>query len=454
MKEHPNKMALCFPNHKDLSFGELQNMAASAAKEFHSCGLKAGDSVLLLENLSPRLYSTLIALISQGIAVVLVEPWMKIDRINSVIERIKPKAFVSGTIGKLWGLRLKSVRNIPKWITIGNLYKSSSSQKLESVSVDPDSPGIITFTSGTTGNPKGMVRRHQYLVDQHNILSKAQDNSELQGSDLCIFANFALSNLSSGRTSIIFPPKWKQKYFDYLNELDKSLKPESATVGTAFLRQITKNLDNDKLKSIHVGGALTDCAIFEEAFKKWPDSHFSHIYGSTEAEPVALSDAHEAVKLSREKNYFQTLFLGKPVEAISADIGENQLWISGVHVCPEYLYNDIENKKNKRKDENGKIWHRMGDRITTDKDGWWYTGRDSQSQEDFEIEQKVYSLIQSSAAFLDSNKNGDKILYCQQANRRRPLIKEKFPDLEVRDCTIVRDKRHRARIDRLRSRGK
>ena len=45
------------------------------------------------------------------------------------------------------------------------------------------------------------------------------------------------------------------------------------------------------------------------------------------------------------------------------------------------------------KDENGKIWHNMGDRIKQDDSVMWYSGRSGQPEEEFELEQKVYQFL-------------------------------------------------------------
>ncbi len=84
---------------------------------------------------------------------------------------------------------------------------------------------------------------------------------------MTLFANFALANLTAGRTSIIVHPKWNEKQLREIFSLPKELQPISLTTGPAFLIQLLQ-YENilPELRSVHVGGALTDTWIFKKAF--------------------------------------------------------------------------------------------------------------------------------------------------------------------------------------------
>ncbi len=449
VKENPNAMALWLPKAGATTFGELAGIGARVQAEIRRHGLGAGDNVLLVEMLNPRLYGLIVGLMASGIGVVLVEPWMPVARIDPVIRYIRPKAFITNWFGKLWGSRVKAIRQIPLWLD-SSLATIGRAQDLKMVDVPREQPGIITFTSGTTGMPKGMVRNHGYLQEQHRVLSAAQHAHEYPRPDLCIFANFALSNLASGRGSVIIPSKWKPKHLKAASELPDQWQPQTVTCGPAFLLKMMEGRYFSKLDSIHVGGALTDCAIFEKGFDLWPNASWHHLYGSTEVEPVALAEARMAVKKSRDRGYFQTLCLGTPINDIQADFTPDTVWVAGPHVCPQYLANEEENRKHKRLDEQGRTWHRMGDRVQLRDGEWWYNGREAQPIEDFELEQKIYSTVGSSTSFLAAG--NPKKVFLQNAAARAPIIREKFPQItEIISTTIVRDSRHRARIDRVKS---
>ena len=449
IKKKPEKIAIHMIRGEQASFRDLEVIAKKTQALMVEKGVKKGDQVLLFIPLSPELYGTIIGLAAMGVSALLVEPWMQVAKINRLIEKIKPKAFITGNLGLMWGLRSRGVRGIKHWVLVKSINQMIGVNELRVVGLDDEAPAIITFTSGTTGEPKGMVRSHRYLVDQHRILSSSLGGVE--GADLCIFANFALANLASGRSSVIIPPKWKVKDLNALDQLPPDIAPESLTCGPGFLLKLMKYANIPSLKSIHVGGALTDCWIFEHAFDKWPAAHFTHLYGSTEAEPVALADARVAVKKSRDAGFFQTVFLGKPIEPIKHRVESDTVWISGPHVCPKYLYNQEENLKNKYTDHEGRVWHRMGDRILQDEGQWWYRGRSGQNESAFLDEQRIYKALGSSAGFIEQQ-GSMPTYFGQNVHLQKDLIQKTLPELRsIKSIKIRRDSRHKARIDRAAS---
>lgn len=446
---HPSRMALATIDGQMVTFEQLRLLSASRQVQFKKSGLQSGDTVLLMGTLCVELYANIIACLANGSTCVLVEPWMSPDRIEAVIQDVKPKIFVTPWWGRIWGARVSAIRKIPKWMGLNIDSSMKSDLKLESVA--PQTPGILTFTTGTTGAPKGVVRGQGYLVHQHQVLSKNLELEDFEEPDLCVFANFALANLASARGSVLVPKNWSDKNLRKTVELSQFYQTRTLTTGPAFLLKLME-YRLPSLKSIHVGGALTDCWIFEKGFQVFKDAHWSHIYGSSEAEPVAVCDAHKAVELSREKGYFQTLYVGHPVPEISAEITKDETWVTGVHVCPKYWGDSVENLKHKKQDSEGRIWHNMGDRIRTDSHGWWYSGRSGQDLELFEREQMLYSTIQSSKAFVEKEKNEYRYFIDSPEKYKQQLVNLGLNSVE--SIQIVRDVRHRARIDRSKSKKK
>ena len=67
----------------------------------------------------------------------------------------------------------------------------------------------------------------------------------------------------------------------------------------------------------------------------------------------------------------------------------------------------LENNTGEKKE----VWHYTGDRILIDEEGWWYQGRFNQLEEDFLLEQKIYSILQSSKCFITTDEKGRKCLW-------------------------------------------
>ena len=447
-QRHPERPAIWIKG-KTVTFKELYTLAGKAQSFCNDLGLKKGDTVLLADNLGFRLYAFITAILAQGANIIFVEPWMKPKKITSIINSVKPKYFIKSLPGTFWSFFFPAVRSISHKVDISK-FKNYPETELEIVDVEENTKAITTFTTGTTGTPKNVSRRHGYLLSQFKVINKHLKISDHFGTDLCIFPNFVLANLAAGRGSVLITPKWKKRELKQVSELKSELMPTTLTCGPAFLLKLIKSpFPFSSLSSFHIGGALTDLWILEEGFKKWPKAHWKYLYGSSEAEPIALCDARKAVLKSKERGLFQTLYLGRPVEEIEHKNEENGLWITGIHVSPSHKTSGLKNKT----DEQGRIWHYTGDRILIDEEGWWYQGRANQLAEDFLLEQKIYSRLKSSKCFVTTDKEGRKYLWGEDIDVKKL---DEFRDLffKVKNVKIRRDPRHRARIDRKKSMGK
>jgi hypothetical protein len=128
---------------------------------------------------------------------------------------------------------------------------------------------------------------------------------------------------------------------------------------------------------------------------------------------------------------------------------DRTLWISGEHVCGEYLGNPEENLRSKSRDGEGRLWHAMGDRMTEDAEGLWYQGRSFQMPEDFLLEQKIYRQLAHTRAFIFRDKSNLPVLTGEGIKTQSKELLKNFPEISrIQEKRIIRDRRHRARIDR------
>ncbi len=459
-REIPAHAPAFFPLDGDpCDFGTLLSLAGNAERSLDRARIGLGDSVLLADKVSVEFYAVIMALLSRGVTVLLVEPFLPLSEIDSVVSMMNPRLFIASFMGKLWGARSGAIRRIPSWVSARSICRGPSEStrvtRIPSVRVPSGHPGVVTFTTGTTGRSKGVIRTHEGLSAQNDAIRISGGFESFKRPDLAVFANLVLANLGMGRGTVFVPSRWKQKHLARLSDLPPEWRPETLSTGPAFLKRLMEANVARELRSIHVGGALSDCELFETAFDHFePDTRFLHVYGSSEAEPVAFSDARLAVRLSRERGLFQTLHLGKPAEGVETSLSQEGLWVTGDHVCKRYIGNERESLQHKREDYSGRVWHFMGDRVSEDESGLWYQGRSFQSLQTFELEQRIYTHLGHSAAHVEQDPaSGRFVLRGEGLQSRASEILQKFAEIQsVLETRIVRDRRHRSRIDRGASR--
>src|SRR5688500_6811670 len=139
------------------SFGDLARMGAAAQRLARDEKLAPRDAALVLALPGPPLFATILGLMGQGITVVFVEPWLPVREIEHVLGRVAPKAFIGSRLAQAWALRVPAVRRIPSWLTLGCVRRTAAGHLLDVVDVDAATPGTVTFSSGTTGAPKGLL---------------------------------------------------------------------------------------------------------------------------------------------------------------------------------------------------------------------------------------------------------------------------------------------------------
>lgn len=459
-RSRPTRTALWEADGRDVSFSEVGRLAAGAQALMRSDGIGTGDSVLVLGLPGPRLFASVLGLLGMGVTVVFVEPWLPVDDIDEVIRRVRPRAFLGSRLGRIWSLRVGAVRKIPRWIPLSRVRPDGSGSDPACADLDPSTPGTVTFSSGTTGRPKGLVRSHECLGALFRLLGSGEGDEPSAGPDLCVFPNLALLHLATGRGAILVPTAWRRRALRRVAAVAERAAPTSVSCGPEFLRRLLDHTharagDFTSLRQIAVGGAQVDCELLERGFRRWPDARWLQVYGGAEAEPVCITDARASVRASRERGLFQALHLGRPIPELDTDLRPDGLWVSGPNVAA--IFGEDAEARARRRDAEGREWHRMGDRIEVDEAGWWYRGRVSQPEESFDLEQRLYTNLGTSACFVHRHGDGALVLYGEGLPPRAfsaDLLRDHPEIARVQALRIVRDRRHRARIDRRASLAK
>jgi acyl-CoA synthetase (AMP-forming)/AMP-acid ligase II len=511
---NPNRPALIMQDEgraRRTTFAELWQNVDRCSTALKAEGFKPGERAVVMVSMSAELYIVMLGIIKMGGIAVFVDPWISFKSISAFSAFAEPTAFIG--VGKSHLLRLfqRNLRTLPITITTGMSYcgipaKFSLPKLLcnhsgdgEINDVDPDSTALITFTSGSSGTPKGANRTHRFLNAQYAALSHEFPYNDADV-DMPMFPVFALSNLARGITSVIPDMDFRKVAEVNPTAISKQMEKHGVTTCTAsppFFDRLSGYLrerDDEpvELRRILTGGAPVDTDHLQQWQSAFENTSIEVVYGSTEAEPVAHIGAARRLELSRQVETKNRGFCtGRPtsllqtkiimickgpipsppawdeIELPPGDVGE--LLVSGDHVCRDYYKNPQAQLENKVVDQNGRVWHRMGDTGYMDREGaFWLVGRLHstivRNDENFHaqiIEQavawKVKDALQVAAIGVPDESMGERIAVVIQAQTLSITAEEiqevmQAQDLPVDDVFYTThelpvDPRHNSKID-------
>jgi acyl-CoA synthetase (AMP-forming)/AMP-acid ligase II len=500
----PESVALMEPRRRNigsLTFSEVESASSRAAASMLQAGLCAGDTVLVFQPMSTDLYIALLAIFRLKLVAVFIDPSAGRSHIERCCKLIPPKALIATPKAHVLQLLSPALRRIPTKFSTGFRLPGTKpwgrwKQCAENRDIEPcehNTPALITFTSGSTGEPKVAVRTHGFLLAQHRVLAKELSLTH-QDRVLGTLPIFILSHLGSGVTSLMPDADLRRPGFIEAGPVIRQIQTDKVThieASPAFFECIVRycqkhHMTLPGLKKILTGGGPVFPRLLDQLQNLAPHAQIVAVYGSTEAEPIAqisrdamgdtekqsmtsgkgllagepIKDIHLRIIPDRwasslaplSRSQFETLCLppGK--------IGE--IVVTGDHVLPGY-WRGRGNPETKFKVSEA-IWHRTGDAGYLDTEGrLWLLGRCIARIEDhrgilypFAVESAVseYPNIRRSACVAYKNQRTLAVeLEHPAGSKDMAALKAKLSWAAIDRIVVLRripvDPRHNAKID-------
>jgi len=233
----------------------------------------------------------------------------------------------------------------------------------------PDDTGVILFTSGTEGNPKGVVLTHSNILAN---VEQIEQHVELEDDDIIFnplptFHCYGLTAgslwpLLSGRKVVLHPSPLQTK------TIAKRIFKTRATVIFAtdtFLQQYMRASKDGGLNSLRI--AVCGAERVREETRKTAEQRFDmevlEGYGVTECAPVLAAN---------QPGDIQAGTIGKMLPGIEARLEPvagldegGQLWVRGPNIMKGYISPDNPGQIIPLPDG----WHDTGDVVSVNEDG-------------------------------------------------------------------------------------
>ncbi len=426
--DRPDGIALIVPTRRGAdgrwqdrrwTYRQLNDLSDRLAAGLQRQDIAPGTRVAFMVPPSLEFFALFFALFKAGCVPVLIDPGIGLKPLKSCLGEARPEVFIGVTRAQMARMVLGWARGqIKRVITVGPRPFALGMRYLDLLTgnatdfkppeTHPDAPAAILFTSGSTGIPKGVVYRHRHFAAQVRLVRDTYGISAGEV-DLPTFPPFALFDPALGMTTVI--PKMDftrpaRANPEMLVSLIEQYKVTNLFGSPALINTLSRHLKSHSAKLPTVkralsAGAPVSPAVVERmhlALDAAADIHTP--YGATECLPVATIAGRELVgALSEGNREGKGICVGRPlpanevrlirivdqslarisdgVEVKRGEIGE--ICVSGPTVTDKYWQREAQTRLAKMHDENGTVWHRMGDLGWMDVDGrLWYCGRKSE----------------------------------------------------------------------------
>lgn len=470
---YPDKTALFDLNTgKKVTFTQIDEKSNYVCDYLRKKNFKKGDKIVVFIPIGVEFYLILTAIFKMGIQAVFIDPYAGIEHINKCCEMILPDGIIGSRKTLLKGFFLKGIRKIGKKINYIKVMEYSE-KFLINEKIEEDTPALISFTSGSTGFPKIIMRTHKFLLGQHNVLEK-NIKFEKETSVYSSFPIFLFSHIATGTTTFIPDLNWKKpaesKFKNIVQQIMEN-NIQNVILPPAIFQNIVKFCKDEKImlenvQKVYTGGAPVFYSLMEKIKKVFTNAKIIALYGASEAEPISVLNFEDITRedIENMKNG-EGLLAGKIVNEIELKIEKldnvkdsselkGEILVKGENVVNGYL-----NVK-KNPDEN---WHRTGDMGYINRKGQLVLlGR---VKGRIQIEENIYYPFTIETAFsfcknlkksVLTSKNNKLYLFAERnpefkgdlsEDNEIKELKEKFGIFKIIETEIPMDKRHNSKTD-------
>lgn len=470
---YPDKTALFDLNTgKKVTFTQIDEKSNYVCDYLRKKNFKKGDKIVVFIPIGVEFYLILTAIFKMGIQAVFIDPYAGIEHINKCCEMILPDGIIGSRKTLLKGFFLKGIRKIGKKINYIKVMEYSE-KFLINEKIEEDTPALISFTSGSTGFPKIIMRTHKFLLGQHNVLEK-NIKFEKETSVYSSFPIFLFSHIATGTTTFIPDLNWKKPAESNFKNIVQQIMEnniQNVILPPAIFQNIVKFCKDEKItlenvQKIYTGGAPVFYSLMKKIKEIFTNAKITALYGASEAEPISVLNFEDITRedIENMKNG-EGLLAGKIVNEIELKIEKldnvkdsselkGEILVKGENVVNGYL-----NVK-KNPDEN---WHRTGDMGYINRKGQLILlGRVKGL---IQIEENIYYpfTIETAFSFCKNLKKSvltskdDKLYLFAERNpefkgdlsedNEIKELKEKFGIFKIIETEIPMDKRHNSKTD-------
>ncbi|MFZ1995244.1 MAG: AMP-binding protein [Solirubrobacteraceae bacterium] len=349
---------------REWTFGEVAHASARLAGTLLARGVTRGDVVMTLIGNRAEWVLTMVACFRIGAVALPCNEQLRAKDLRQRLDAAQPKLIVADerNAGELAAAGIDA-RGAPAVILIPD-ERVFAADPVPAIELDATDPCLITFTSGTTGEAKGIVHGQRYLPGQ-----RLQATTWLGGGPGDLVWCTAASGWSKSARNVFIAP-WltgaaallHDARFDPAQRLE-ILAAEEVNVlcmAPTEYRVIAKRVQLHPVPSLHglvaAGEALNPEVL--RAFKEATGLEIRDGYGQTETGQLTGVPAGGAVRPGS---------MGRPLPGVALEVLDGELVLADPRTDPTFYVATLDGAPSPE----DRPW-RTGDRVAADEDGYLY----------------------------------------------------------------------------------
>jgi acetyl-CoA synthetase len=347
---------------REYTFAETANRSARLAQTLRTTGVTKGDVVLTLIGNRPEWVFAMVACFRIGAVVLPCNEQLRAHDLRHRLKAAGPKLILADERNMQ---ELERANPVCQVLTIPDdrIYAEQPAAPIE---LQPTDPCLITFTSGTTGEPKGIVHGQRYLPGQHLQSTHWLD---ARPGDL-VWCTATTGWSKSARNAFIAP--WINQAaallhdarFDPAERLDIAAREQVNVLCMApteyrVIAKRTTIRPVESLRSLVAAGEALNPEVIT-VFEEGTGLQIRDGYGQTETGQLTANPPGQPARPGS---------MGKPLPGVNLTAQDGELVLQDPHTDPTFFVAYLDQDGTPAPES--QPWH-TGDRVHQDDDGYLY----------------------------------------------------------------------------------
>src|SRR5215213_10895920 len=291
VSRYPDRLAVKTRSHQ-LTYAALNKVANRVARALLAQRGEGAESIALLLEHDALMIAAILGVLKAGKVYVPLDPYFPYARNSYILENSQAGLIITNNENRSLAESLSENRH--SLINIDEMGATHSDENVN-LTISADNLAYILYTSGSTGQPKGVVQNHRNLL---NVAMRYTNGLHISAEDrLTLLQSYSVAGSVSNMLGALlngaslFPFNVKEegltRLADWLIEEEITVYHSVPTVFRQFANTLTGKEEFPELRMIRLGGEpvhAEDVHLHKNYFPS--DSIFVNSYGASEAASV------------------------------------------------------------------------------------------------------------------------------------------------------------------------